>query len=316
MMEENFRRIADAVRLPEGSRARIRAQIASRAEEQEASMQNKPKKHLPRLAVAAIIIAAALTLTAAAAAVVHRFRNDIIVSSVSELPAPTEDTPTAVAVVTDSQSAAQTLDEILAEGPYITAEEWETGEKIGGTTSAQYGGWDTAELISSDPALSVRRITRETDGAEKMQYMAEDPADLLPVLTGKIRFDLTWLAEHYSVVIPDDQAYIIRDEDGAFVSEYFSAAYGANDGKGWVSLDMDYDTTRKGLGPSYIVNGTFDQAYYYTTQDGYEFLITASHDKVWASCYTDHAAVSLYGAYLTTRDLEQIVEHLSVSIAE
>ena len=316
MMEENFRRIADTVRLPEGSRARIRAQVASWAEEQEASMQNKPKKRLPRLAVAAIIIAAALTLTAAAAAVVHRFRNDIIVSSVSELPEPTEDTPTAVAVVTDSQSAAQTLDEILAEGPYITAEEWESGEKIGGTTSAQYGGWDTAELISSDPALSVRRITRETDGAEKMQYMAEDPADLLPVLTGKIRFDLTWLAEHYSVVIPDDQAYIIRDEDGAFVSEYFSAAYGANDGKGWVSLDMDYDTTRKGLGPSYIVNGTFDQAYYYTTQDGYEFLITASHDKVWASCYTDHAAVSLYGAYLTTSDLEQIVEHLSVSIAE
>lgn len=43
MMEENFRRIADAVRLPEGSRARIRAQIASRAEEQEASMQSKPK---------------------------------------------------------------------------------------------------------------------------------------------------------------------------------------------------------------------------------------------------------------------------------
>ena len=315
-MEENFKRIADAVRPPEGSRARIRAQIASRAEEQEASMQNKPKKHLPRLAVAAIIIAAALTLTAAAAAVVHRFRNDIIVSSVSELPASTEDTPTAVAVVTDSQSAAQTLDEILAEGPYITAEEWESGEKIGGTTSAQYGGWDTAELISSDPALSVRRITRETDGAEKMQYMAEDPADLLPVLTGKIRFDLTWLAEHYSVVIPDDQAYIIRDEDGAVVSEYFSAAYGANDGKGWVSLDMDYDTTRKGLGPSYIVNGTFDQAYYYTTQDGYEFLITASRDKVWASCYTDHAAVSLYGAYLTTSDLEQIVEHLALSISE
>ena len=316
MMEENFKRIADAVRLPEGSRARIRAQIASRAEEQEASMQNKPKKHLPRLAVAAIIIAAALTLTAAAAAVVHRFRNDIIVSSVSELPASTEDTPTAVAVVTDSQSAAQTLDEILAEGPYITAEEWESGEKIGGTTSAQYGGWDTAELISSDPALSVRRITRETDGAEKMQYMAENPANLLPMLSGMVRFDLAWLAEHYSVVIPDDQAYIIRDEDGAFVSEYFSAAYGANDGKGWVSLDMDYDTTRKGLGPSYIVNGTFDQAYYYTTQDGYEFLITASRDKVWASCYTDHAAVSLYGADRTTSDLEQIVEHLALSISE
>ena len=90
-------------------------------------MQNNSKKHLPRLAVAAIIIAAALTLTAAAAAVVHRFRNDIIVTSVNELPEPTEDTPMAVAVVTDSQSAAQTLEDVLAEGPYITAEEWKSG---------------------------------------------------------------------------------------------------------------------------------------------------------------------------------------------
>ena len=315
MMEENFRRIADAVRLPEGSRARIRAQIASRAEEQEASMQNKPKKHLPRLAVAAIIIAAALTLTAAAAAVVHRFRNDIIVSSVSELPAPTEDTPTAVAVVTDSQSAAQTLDEILAEGPYITAEEWESGEKIGGTTSAQYGGWDTAELISSDPALSVRRITRDEDGAEKMQYMAADPADLLPVLTGNIRFDLTWLSENYKAVTLDDQAFIVRDEDGNPVSEYFWAAYGANDGKGWFRLEIMHDTTWN-LSPDYIVDGTFEEAYYYTTADGYEFLITADGDTVWADCTTAKTNVSLYGAYLTTRDLEQIVEHLSVSIAE
>lgn len=282
-MEQSFKRIADSVCLSESSRTRIRAQIAFRAEEQEASMQNNSKKHLPRLAVAAIIIAAALTLTAAAAAVVHRFRNDIIVTSVNELPEPTEDTPMAVAVVTDSQSAAQTLEDVLAEGPYITAEEWKSGEKIGGTTSVQYGGWDTAELISSDPALSVRRITREADGAEKMQYMAENPANLLPMLSGMVRFDLAWLAEHYSVVIPDDQAYIIRDEDGAFVSEYFSAAYGANDGKGWVSLDMDYDTTRKGLGPSYIVNGTLDQAYYYTTQDGYEFssqLVTTRSGRV------------------------------------
>ena len=123
-MEQGFKRIADSVCLSESSRTRIRAQIAFRAEEQEASMQNNSKKHLPRLAVAAIIIAAALTLTAAAAAVVHRFRNDIIVTSVNELPEPTEDTPMAVAVVTDSQSAAQTLEDVLAEGPYITAEEW------------------------------------------------------------------------------------------------------------------------------------------------------------------------------------------------
>ena len=112
-MEQSFKRIADSVCLSESSRTRIRAQIAFRAEEQEASMQNNSKKHLPRLAVAAIIIAAALTLTAAAAAVVHRFRNDIIVTSVNELPEPTEDTPMAVAVVTGRQRAAQTPEDVL-----------------------------------------------------------------------------------------------------------------------------------------------------------------------------------------------------------
>lgn len=315
MMEENFKRIADAVRLPEGSRARIRAQIASRAEEQEASMQNKPKKHLPRLAVAAIIIAAALTLTAAAAAVVHRFRNDIIVSSVSELPAPTEDTPTAVAEPASGRKAPKTLEERLADGPRFTMDEWRNGEKIDGTISHLYTGWDHSELISDDPALCIRRITRTEDGAEKMQYMAEDPADLLPVLTGKIRFDLTWLSENYKAVTLDDQAFIVRDEDGNPVSEYFWAAYGANDGKGWFRLEIMHDTTWN-LSPDYIVDGTFEEAYYYTTADGYEFLITADGDTVWADCTTAKTNVSLYGAYLTTRDLEQIVEHLSVSIAE
>ena len=278
-------------------------------------MQNKPKKHLPRLAVAAIIIAAALTLTAAAAAVVHRFRNDIIVSSVSELPVPTEDTPTAVAEPASGRKAPKTLEERLADGPRFTMDEWRNGEKIDGTISHLYTGWDHSELISDDPALCIRRITRTEDGAEKMQYMAEDPADLLPVLTGKIRFDLTWLAENYKTVIPDDQAFIIRDADGNLANEFFWASYGANDGKGWVRLEIMYDTTWN-LSPAYIMDGSFEEAYYYTTANGCEFLITADGDTVWASCTTAKTNVSLYGAYLTTRDLEQIVEHLALSISE
>lgn len=308
-MEQSFKHLADAVRLPESSRARIRAQIASHWKEQEASTVKQPKKHLPRLAVAAIIIAAALTLTAAAAAVIHQFRNDILISDLSEIPEPTGDTPMAVAVAkpASSRKAPKTLAERLADGPRFTMEEWRNGEKI--------DGWDHAELISDDPALCIRRITREEDGAEKMQYMAADPAALLPVLTGTIRFDLTWLSENYKAVSLDDQAFIIRDEDGGFVSEYFWAAYGANDGKGWFRLEIMHDTTWN-LSPDYIVDGTFEEAYYYTTASGYEFLITADGDTVWADCTTAKTSVSLYGAYLTTRDLEQIVEHLSVSIAE
>ena len=249
--------------------------------------------------------------------VIHQFRNDILISDLSEIPEPTGDAPTAVAVAepASDRKAPKTLAERLADGPEITLEEWRNGEKIGGTTSHLYGGWDHAELISDDPALCIRRITRDEDGAEKMQYMAADPAALLPVLTGKIRFDLTWLSENYKAVSLDDQAFIIRDEDGGFVSEYFWAAYGANDGKGWFRLEIMHDTTWN-LSPDYIVDGTFEEAYYYTTASGYEFLITADGDTVWASCTTAKTSVSLYGAYLTTSDLEQIVEHLALSISE
>ena len=314
-MEQNFKRLVDGVHLPEDSRARIRAQIASRAEEQEGFKMQKRKARLPRLAVALIVIAA-LTLTAAAAAVIVRqFRNTILVSDLSEIPAPEGDTPVAVAVSEPISEAPHTLEEILAMDDRISREAWENGEQIGGTTSSLYGGWDASECISSDPALSIRRITREEDAAEKMQYMAEDPATLLPELTGRIQFDLTWLSENYDILPRNDQACVVRDADGEFVSEYFWARYGAKDGKGWVALEAVYDSTHN-WSPSYIVDGSFEEAYYYTTASGYEFLITADSGTVWADCTTDHASVSLYGAYLTTQDMEQIVEYLAVSMRE
>ena len=314
-MEQNFKRLADGVRLPEDSRAHIRAQIASRAEEQEGFKMQKSKTRLPRLAVALIVIAA-LTLTAAGTAVIVRqFRNDILVSDISEIPAPEGDEPVALAVAEPTGNAPHTLEEILAMDDRISREAWENGEQIGGTTSSLYGGWDASECISSDPALSIRRITRSEDAAEKMQYMAEDPAALLPELTGRIQFDLTWMAENYDILPRNDQASIVRDADGAFVSEYFWARYGAKDGKGWVALEALYDSTHN-WSPSYIVDGSFEETYYYTTASGYEFLITADSGTVWADCTTTHATVSLYGAYLTTADMEQIVEHLAISLKE
>ena len=314
-MEQNFKRLADGVHLPEDSRARIRAQIASHAEEQEGFKMQKSKTRLPRLAVALIVIAA-LTLTAAAAAVIVRqFRNDILVSDISEIPAPEGDEPVALAVAGPTGNAPRTLEEILAMGDRISREAWENGEQLGGITSVLDSGWDASECISSDPALSIRRITRSEDAAEKMQYMAEDPAALLPELTGRIQFDLTWMAENYDILPRNDQVSVVRDADGAFVSEYFWARYGAKDGKGWIALEALYDSTHN-WSPSYIVDGSFEETYYYTTASGYEFLITADSGTVWADCTTDHASVSLYGAYLTTADMEQIVEHLAISLKE
>ena len=116
-MEQNFKRIADSVRLPDGSRTRIRAQIASHREKQEASIM-KTKKHLPRLAIA-LIVALALSLTAATA--VYVFRNSILVSDKSDIPEPQGDTP--VAVSFPNGDVPYSLEDVT-EALRITADEW------------------------------------------------------------------------------------------------------------------------------------------------------------------------------------------------
>lgn len=277
--------------------------------------QTRPAKRFSRVGIVAAIFAASLCVSASAIAVIHRFHNDILISDFSEIPKASNNTSdSTVAISGPNGSAPHSLEDIIKESQ-ITAEEWDNGERIGGGTSFAYATWDTASLISNNPALRTRLVTR-TDGAEKTEYMTEnDPSILLSELTGKIKFDLTWMGKNYTSVPCANIAYVIRESDGAFVGEYFDALYSASDDKGYMSFDISYDVTRH-TGQSYIVDGAYEKAYYYTTANGYEFLITANKDSVWAECYTDYANINLYGAYLTTDDVEEIVEQLDLSISE
>lgn len=305
-MEQNFRRAADAVRLPEEARARIRAQIASHGEKQEVSVM-KTKKHLPRLAVAAILIAAVLTLTAAAAAVVHTFQKTMIVSHESEIPI--------MDVTIEGPSGDGTMNSLeeRASGLRRSDENWANVIDDGGLPDTLLDS-TRMEVISTDPALRIRRIT-QLGGAEKMQYTAADPVDLLPMLSGKIRFDLSWMRENYAAAEGSDELYLVHDAAGAFSNEYFSALYGTQDGNGYVQFMFSYDMDKL-PDQKYIAEDSYDKAYYYTTADGNEFLIKAYNETVWATCENAHAYVHLYCARLTTDAVEQIVEHLSLSISE
>lgn len=155
------------------------------------------------------------------------------ISDFSEIPKASNNTSdSTVAIGGPNGSAPHSLEDIIKESQ-ITAEEWDNGERIGGGTSFAYATWDTASLISNNPALRTRLVTR-TDGAEKTEYMTEnDPSILLSELTGKIKFDLTWMGKNYTSVPCANIAYVIRESDGAFVGEYFDALYSASDDKGY-----------------------------------------------------------------------------------
>ena len=148
-MEQSFKHIADAVRLPDSSRTRIRAQITSHREEQEASIM-KTKKHLPRLAVALIVVLA-LSLTAVAA--VYVFRNTVLVSDKSAIPEPEGDTP--VAVSFPNGDAPHSLEDVT-EALRITADEWKNGEKIGGGGYYEAAGALLKNITMSSALTSLK----------------------------------------------------------------------------------------------------------------------------------------------------------------
>lgn len=315
-MERNLKRISDELKLPWESRERIRSRLASCEKQTEDIPMKKStfKSRVPLIAAAAIMVMA-LTLTAAAA-VVRLFRNDIIVSSVDDIPAPSSesDASGSVAVTSPNGNPPFTLEEI-AESRRFKSDDWDTGESINGGVVAEYFQWDSAEVLSSDPVLRSRRVSR-ADGAEKMEYTAADPSNLLDTLTGHVTFDLAWMNEQYDYVPDANLSYVVSDAKGNYVSEYFEALYAKKDGSGYAIIDIQNRAQEADYAQSYIVDGSYETAYYYTSANGYEFLIKMNHGWVWVECRTAHAEVGMTGAYLTTDEVEEILDHLSLTINE
>lgn len=318
-MERNFKRISKALKLPRESRERIRSQLASyQPEQEEISMKKAIFKRRVPLLVAAIVMAAALTLTAGAVTVTRLFRNDMIVSSMEEIFTNIneggDDAPASVGVVSPGGRPPFSLDEMIESDRFKT-DDWSVGEWINGGVLLDYFEWDSVEVLSSDPTLRSRRIGR-AGGAEKMEYTAENPTNLLDTLTGRIMVDLTWMNDNYKYIPDADMSYVVKDKKGNYVSEYFQALYAKPDDSGYVRISFyDQAPTRNDI-QAYFIGDSYETAYYYTTPDGYEFLIRMNTGNVWVDCDTNHANLSLFGAYLTSDEVEDILDHLSLSVTE
>ena len=313
-MERNFKRISEELKLPQESRERIRSQIASyRGQQEEIPMKKANLKRRIPLLVAAVIAAMALTLTAGAA-VARLFRNDVIVSNVDAIPAPSDDGPGLTGITEPTGNAPAPLDKI-AEDSQWKSDDWSVGESLGGGVLLEYSTWDSAEVLSNDPALRSRRVSR-ADGAEKMEYTAGNPASLLSTLTGRVTVDLTWMHEQYDYVPDTNLSFVVTDKDGNYVSETLEALYAKPDGSGYVQVSLRNAAEADYFAQSYIIDGSYETAYYHTTPSGCEFLIEMDNGNVWAQCRTSHARVSLYGAYLSRAEVESILDNLSPFISE
>lgn len=313
-MDQDLKRISSGLRLPPESRERIRAQIAScQDQKEEVSVKKSVLKTRIPLIAAAVLAAMALTLTAGAVAV-QFFRNDIIVDSWKDIPDPADKSnPSAFTVTTPGGGPLSTLEKIT-ESKRFKSDGWSSRETIGGGGLVYgYNQWDDFELLDNDPALRSRRVTR-ADGAEKMEYTAENPASLVDTLTGRVTCDLSWMGEHYDYVPDANFSYVVTDPEGGYVCELFSVLYASFGGSGYVNIMLSNTVTSSNDTPTYVIDGSYETAYYYTSSGGYEFLITMNNGGFQASCKTSHADVSLFGAYLTQSEIEDILDNLQLSL--
>ena len=315
-MDQDLKRISDGIRLPQESRERIRAQLASCQRQQEDVPMKKTllKTRIPLIA-AAVILAMAFTLTAGAVAV-QFFRNDIIVNSQDEIPDPADHdaAPGGVAVTAPNGNPPFPLEQII-ESRRFKSDGWLSNETINGGIVTEYFEWDQMEVLSDDPALRSRRVTRE-DGSEKLEYTAENPVSLVDTLTGRVTFDLSWMGEHYDYVPDANFSCVVSDKAGQYVGDFFTALYAKKDGSGYIDIDISNLAEADHWAQGYIVDGSYETAYYYTSADGYEFLIRMHNGNVWVDCFTRHATVSIYGAYLTSDEIEDILDNLQLSAEE
>lgn len=262
------------------------------------------KKFIP-LTAAAIAI---LSLTLAAAVIAPQFRNDIIVNSVDDIPdSAGTNAPGMIGIASPSGNPPPTLEEITESGRF-KSDGWLSKETING-----FGTRDDMEVLDNDAPIRSRRVSR-TDGAVKMEYTAENPIDLAETLTGRVSFDLSWMDGHYDYVPDANFSYVMTDPEGNYAGEVFQALYAKRDKSGYIRVEFTRTTEKEAPSPSYIVDGSYETAYYYTTPEGYEFLIRLHKGHVWVKCSTNYTGVGLYGAHLTKDEVEDILDNLSLSI--
>lgn len=280
-MERSFNRISKTLKMPEESRERVRAQLASCQNQKEEIPVKKAFLKTRVLLIAAVVLA--MTLTFAAAAVVA-----------PQLLGPLPPSP---------------LEEVAEAFRYVS-DNWLSKNSINGSLAFEYNKWDDFELVDNDPALRSRRITR-ADGAVKMQYTAENPADLVDTLT-EVALDLSWLGEHYDYVPDANCSYVVTDPMGDYAGEVFLALYTKPDGSGYVNMEIEHTS----FIPIFTLLNTdrLESAHYYTPDNGYEFQIKMNNGHAWVEFDTAYTSFYLHGAHLTLDEIEEILDNLHFSI--
>ncbi len=326
-MKSSYKEMMKEIRLDEQTKSRMLARLTE-ADEQPIKYEHEEQegnvisiKRVSRKPVKGLVIAAvAVCLCMGTALAVYNqvFYNPVIVKSAHELRdmivKSAGDEETTIGMSAPATGTPISQEEVIQDWSFA-ANDWDSETTIGGSFTSQYSDWQSVQVLKGEGSLKSR-VIYNANGAEKQDYTAEDPAQLLDLLSGHISLNLAWANEHLDYVPYGNRYYHIYAGDGADVGECLYFLYACGD-KAYITTTITCDLTHTSTGVTEgIKEGSYDEAYYYTTSSGMEFLITSCGDIVWAECSTANCDVDLYAGYVTAAQVEDFLDHLELSLLD
>lgn len=296
----------ESLNLSEEARTRI-LQNCLEAEKAPSPVRHRRRMTPVRFAAAAAIIAL-LTVTAGAVGL-KLFNNPTIVDSREDIPVDI-DGSTLSGVLIPLDTPASSLETIQEEWQQ-TYLHWDTD--VLGQTVRPGSAFTETEQLSTEGDPLTRTLRNPEGGAVKHEYAAQDP-QTLSTLPQTFTADFQALSKQYTPV-PKTSLYVTEeDSDGSWVGEVFQTLYQGPSAGSWFTLNYRHDADRDFASQDFVTREDHTEAYTYTTASGLEFLITAYGDMVWASCGTQHSYLDFTAAFLTTEQMEAILDCAAVTL--
>ena len=304
-MDNKLKAAVDSLKLSDAAAERI-----TRSLEQAPS---RPRRRFRARAVIAIAAAAALLTLSVSAAYVELFRNSEIVGGVEDIPEPsirpgmTESSVSYTRPLPD-YGAPLSLDE-GAENYREMYALFGTDEMLGGRVLSE--PWTGSRVLCGSGDVLEREVYNASGYVKRDLFPAriELAADeLAPFLD----IDFSALAR---LARPAEEANLIcikTDPDGALYEASLTAHYSAGEDGEWFRLGMCHLAQHEWADSSYVFEDDWDEAYYYTNASGLEFLITVLDSRIDAWCVTEHTSLSLMSYFMSTEELEAVLDCLSL----
>lgn len=267
-----------------------------------------------------VLIAATVACLVTAAAVGGKALNPTIISNMQTLSEYiSQNDISSYSVTMPNSRTPHSLEEMIKAYTF-KSQGWLSEETTGGSIRSE-DTWTSMEIVQADGDVKKRVVYAES-GAVKTEYTAQNPQMLQSLISGEVSIDFAALNQAFEPVPYANQFYQVTDKKRQWgfylgkmyeVGTYVEALYKGPQQGSYFTLNCTNTAEANQMDNAYIAADSYDQIYHYTNTDGIEFIIEAYGDCVWAECIMEHSEINLYGGYMSTDQVESILDHIHLT---